>query len=220
MRIAWLCLMLTVVLSQTGCSVTESVSDYWAGPARFSVISQDNTTRRLQGTFTSAYYTYHSDDAVTVVLIEGDEQSPTQAATIRLMWNPKAGKTPITADATNATIQYIVFAERVSETDGLREVGVYNGAGFLFLESEPGDNRLNAELWNADMLLADRSDNFKDLLGQSTLKGSFSAKRDGEKVAQLIKQLGARVSDRLGYPRLVDTQPPDAPRLADAIDTR
>ena len=120
-----------------------------------------------------------------------------------MMWQPKAGLTPVNPDATNATIQYIVFANRRTEEGFYREVGVYSGAGFLHLDSTPGDARLNASLWQADLLLADRSERFKDLLGQSTLRGSFTAERDGVKVQELLKRLNLKVSQRLGYPRLV-----------------
>lgn len=193
----WLAL-LPITLLLTGCSTS-----LLNGPSELAVVSQDDNTKRLQGNFNTAYYNYNSDDSVTVVLIEGTDEQPIQAATIRLMWNSKAGFTPINADATNATIQYIVFADRESGEGVFREVGVYSGAGFLYLQSDPGDELLGASLWQADVLLADRSDNFRDLLGQSNLTGSFYAERNGEKVAALLNTLNARVAERLGYPRLV-----------------
>lgn len=207
--VAALCLALFVTFL-TGCN-----SSILTSPSALSVVSQDDSSLRLRGDFNTAYYAYDSENAMTIVLIEGPEDQPTQAAAIRLMWAPKAGKTPITDDATNATIQYIVFADQRTSDGLFREVGIYNGAGFLFLDAEPGQSRLSASLWNADLLIADRSDNFRDLLGQSTLKGSFTAERNGEKVAQLLKRLNYRVSDRLGYPRLIRSQDADHERLAE-----
>lgn len=205
---AWLLAGLLMLLPlMTGCGTS-----LWSSQSALAVVSQDDSSLRLRGDFTSAYYAYDAPDAVTIVLIEGPEDNPTQAATVRMMWRPRAGKTPITGDATNATIQYIVFANRRTAEGFFREVGVYSGAGFLYLDSEPGDSRLNASLWQADLVLADRSDRFKDLLGQSSLRGSFTAERNGDKVNQLIQGLNLSVSERLGYPRLVDqTQPSITP---------
>lgn len=168
-----------------------------------AVTSRSDPGTRLQGSFDSAYYAYDGDNAVTVVLVAGPEDNPTQAASIRLFWAARAGRTPIAPEATNATVQYIVFADRRTDAGFFREVGVYGGAGFLFLNTKPGESQLTGSLWEADLLLADRSERFKDLLGQSQLEGSFTARRDEQKVAQLLQLLNARVTDRLGYPRLV-----------------
>lgn len=190
-----------VVLS--GCLLTGCGTSLWTSQSALAVVSQDDDSLRLRGDFNAAYYVFDSTESLTIVLIEGPEDEPTQAAAIRVMWAPKAGLTPINPDATNATIQYVVFANRRTEEGYFREVGVYSGAGFLYLDSEPGDASLTASLWEADLLLADRSDRFKDLLGQSTLRGSFTAERNSEKVQQLLQQLNLNVSERLGYPRLV-----------------
>ncbi len=193
----------------TGCG-----SSLIARQSALAIVSQEDKSLRLRGDFTSAYYVYDSTESITVVLIEGPEDEPTQAAAIRLMWNPKAGQTPINPDATNATIQYVVFANRRTDAGYYREVGVYSGAGFLHLDSDPGSSRLSASLWQADLLLADRSERFKDLLGQSTMRGSFTAERNSEKVQQLLQQLNQSVSQRLGYPRMVGDDLP--PSLVDA----
>ena len=190
---------LIACLLLTGCGTS-----LWTSQSALAVVSQDDTALRLRGDFNAAYYVYDSTEALTIVLIEGPEDQPTQAVAIRMMWHPKAGLTPINPDATNATIQYVVFADRRTDEGYFREVGVYSGAGFLFLNSEPGESQLNASLWQADLLLADRSDRFVDLLGQSTLRGSFTAERNNDKVADLLKKINLRVSERLGYPRMVN----------------
>ena len=148
-----LALLIPAALLCVGCNTS-----LWASQSALAVVSQDDTSLRLQGDFNSAYYVFDSTESITVVLIEGPEDNPTQAAAIRMMWQPKAGLTPVNPDATNATIQYIVFANRRTEEGFYREVGVYSGAGFLHLDSTPGDARLNASLWQADLLLADRSE--------------------------------------------------------------
>jgi len=206
----WLTLpLLLIALLLSGCG-----SSLWASQSALAVVSQEDKSLRLRGDFNAAYYVFDSTESLTIVLIEGPEDEPTQAAAIRLMWNPKAGLTPINPEATNATIQYIVFANRRTDEGYFREVGVYSGAGYVYLDSTPGDARLTASLWQADLLLADRSERFKDLLGQSTLRGSFTAERNSEKVEQLLKGLNLRVSERLGYPRLVDGQNTTPLRIA------
>jgi len=190
-------LAIAAMIMLGGCSLLPSQN------AALSVTSSGGDRLRLRGDFDIAYYRYDDADAVTVVLIAGPEDSPTQAATIRLMWNPRAGKTPISDDATNATVQYVVFADRRITEGFYQEVGVYSGAGFMRLGAEPGSSQLTGRLRQADLLLSDRSERFKDLLGQSTLQGSFTARRDEQKVNQLLRQLNTRVTNRLGYPRLV-----------------
>lgn len=180
-----------------GCSLMP------VGNSALAVTSRGDSSTRLRGDFDKAYYAYESGDSVTVVLIAGPEDNPTQAATVRLFWAPKAGRTPIAPEATNATVQYIVFADRRTEAGFYREVGVYSGAGYLYLDNEPGLARITGSLWEADLMLADRSERFKDLLGQSRLTGNFTARRDEQKVSELLRLLNTRVTDRLGYPRLV-----------------
>jgi len=194
---------LTALLALSALLLTGCSSSLWTSQSALAVVSQEDTSLRLQGDFNAAYYVFDSTESITVVLIEGPEDNPTQAASIRMMWSPRAGLTPVNPDATNATIQYIVFANRRTDEGFYKEVGVYSGAGFLHLDSEPGESNLTASLWQADLLLADRSERFKDLLGQSTLRGSFTAERNSTKVQALLKRLNMSVSKRLGYPRLV-----------------
>jgi len=201
LQLTGLALMLSVL---SGCSTS-----LWNTQSALAVVSQNDNSLRLRGDFDTAYYVFDTDDAITIVLLEGPEDEPTQAAAIRLMWNPRAGRTPVNPDATNATIQYIVFANRRTDEGYFREVGVYSGAGFLYLESEPGESTLTASLWQADILLADRSDRFRDLLGQSTLRGGFTAELNSNKVQELLQRLNLRVAERLGYPRLVESQDVD-----------
>lgn len=173
--------------------------------------SQTHSGNRLSSQFDHAVYSFGDRDTMTVILVQGPLEQPIQAATIRMFWRPRAGSTPLTATATNASIQYIIFTpsdpEPASTAATDRLVGVYSGAGFFFPTSHPGDNRLRGELWQAHMRLADASPGFNDLLGQAVLTGEVAAVRDDAAVARLLHQLNTRVTEHLGYPRLVTAQP-------------
>ncbi|MEM9414102.1 MAG: hypothetical protein AAGA29_01325 [Planctomycetota bacterium] len=195
--LAVLAVVLVALPLLAGCSAVGVRS------SALAVTSRDDPGTRLQGDFDTAYYAFDGENAVTVVLVAGPEDEPTQAAAIRLFWTPRAGKTPLSEDATNATVQYLVFADRRTDEGFYREVGVYSGAGFLYLDQTPGSSQLTGSLWQADLLLTDRSERFKDLLGLSRIEGSFTARRDEQRVNDLLHQLNTRATARLGYPRLV-----------------
>ncbi|MEM6552820.1 MAG: hypothetical protein AAF750_11940 [Planctomycetota bacterium] len=161
---------------------------------------------RLRGSFDRAFYDFDDQNHVTVLLLAGPEDRPEQAAVLRMLWKPKAGQTPLAPTATNATIHYLIFADANTDAGPLQEVGVYAGAGFLYLEGTPGSARLTGSLWEADLALIDRSDRFNDLLGPSELEGSFTARRDRTRVRTALRQLATETSDRLGYPRLVSAE--------------
>ncbi len=158
----------------------------------------------LRGDFDTAYYGNADDNTVTFVLIDGPEADPTQAVIVRLFWRPRAGRTPLEETATNCTITYLVFAD--DPDDDRRnpgQLGLYSGAGFLYLDGKPGPASLAADMWEAALNLETRSDRFVDLLGEANLTGSFKAQRDPGKVNALLADLNRRIYERLGFPRMV-----------------
>jgi len=154
---------------------------------------------KLTGSFDRAIYGHDAQDNLTVILLDGPRDTPMQAAVIRMLWMPQAGATPIDPSATNASIHYCIFAGEQKP----RPVGVYAGAGFLYPKRALGKPRLQAELWEASLQLSDRSDNFRDRLGQSVIKGEFTARRDEARVSELLHELNVEVVGSLGYPRVV-----------------
>ncbi len=195
-----------LLLTVSACSV--------GNPVGLTVRGQnetDTTPVQLTGDFRAAYYADTDPNNITFVLIDGDENQPTQAVVIRLFWRPRAGRTPLQKTATNCTISYLVFApDPDNDRRNPGQVGVYTGAGFLMPASAPGPAQLVADMWDASLRLDTRSDRFADLLGQATLTGSFEARRDPAKVDALLQQLNRALTDRLGFPRLVQqkTQTP------------
>jgi hypothetical protein len=186
----------------TGCGVL--------GPGGELTAAGTSAERRvkLTGSFDRAVYGHDRQENLTVILLDGPADAPTQAAVIRMFWMPKAGATPIAESATNASVHYCIFAG----ADKPRPVGVYSGAGFFYPKSDLGGANLKGQLWEASLQLADRSEDFRDLLGQSILRGQMTATKDEARVSELLHQLNVEVNNALGYPRLVHNL--RRPRLA------
>lgn len=192
-----------VSASMAGCGAPSLT--FVSGGSDLEIRSQTHPGRTLTGDFDRALYRLDSDTSVTIVLLSGAEEALEQAAVVRMFWRPQAGATPISSSATNASVQYVVFAPGGAGGD----VGVYSGAGFLHPNSDLGQGTLRAGLWEATLRLADRSGGFADLLGKATLRGDVTARRDDAGVHDLLRQLDRQVSERLGYPRLVLAEPLD-----------
>ncbi len=158
------------------------------------------------GGFDRGIYSFDGPSVLTVLLTEGPADHPNRALIVRMFWKPKAASTPLDETATNATVQYIVFSDGddagVSNTPQ-RQVGIYSGGGFLFPETEPGGAVLTANLWQATLSLADKSEGFEDVLGPSILRGRFNAQRDDEGMIDAVRRVNIAVSEALGVPRFV-----------------
>ncbi|MEX0776740.1 MAG: hypothetical protein WD042_13640 [Phycisphaeraceae bacterium] len=169
-----------------------------AGGGNLALSSQFEQGVTLESNFESGTYRFDDRNHVTVVLVDGPMENPRQAVTLRMFWEPRAGRTPIDQDATNATIHYVIFAG-----EGDREAGVYSGAGFVYPKDKPGGAGLSAGVWQASLIMTDRSEMFDDLLGQAKLKGTFTARRDDLATSQMIDHLNRLITQRLQYPRVV-----------------
>ena len=167
-----------------------------AGELAARSLTQPDTA--LKGGFETALCSYDGRNRLTVVLYDGTLDNPSQAVTIRMFWRPRAGRTPIAATATNATVNYLIFT---GDTQG--SVGIYSGAGFLYPKSKTGSAALSASLWQATLTLAEHDPAFQDLLGPAQLQGSFKARHDTAAVAAVLRRLNQHVRQRLGYPRQV-----------------
>lgn len=203
---AWVLSLLLVVGSGFGAGCASwRKGDF----SKLSIRAQERNGPEIEGEFDTAVYAFEDRSTLTAVLIDGEPASPRQAVIVRMFWRPLAGRTPISSRATNATIHYLVFPPSPRD-DGSGPVAVYSGAGYVFPRDDFGENKLEASLWDATVLLADRSEDFRDVLGPSTIRGTFTAKHDETRTLRLITELNQTVSDRLGYPRLVEATEVDA----------
>lgn len=199
---AWMLIVATSSLLLAGCSGLGLGRE----GGRLAVQSRSSPGTVLSSAFSTGVYGLDDRNNLTVILIEGDPDHPTQAVAIRMFWRPRAAATPISPEATNASIQYIVFAEPPGE-EAAPQVGVYSGAGYVFPRGRIDAGALNASVWEASLRLSDRSEGFTDLLGKAELKGGFTAIRDEAAKQRLLHRLNVLVRERLGYPRLVMLEP-------------
>lgn len=200
-RVSGMMLALTgalVIASFVGCTQPLRLHD-----TQLSIASRDRLDGRqieLTGESIRAIYRVEDKNSVTVLLIQGPDDNPRRVAALRMFWKARAGLTPVDRTATNALVRFFEFRDSPAEPGTL---GVYAGAGFMRLHDDPNTARVSGTLWDADLRLTDRSEVFTDRLGRAIVAGSFTADRDDAAVTTLLRDLNQRVSDRLGYPRLV-----------------
>lgn len=181
--------LLTATLLLPGCG----------GAGSLSVNSSLSPQVSLSGKFTTVVYNLEDINNLHVLMLQGPENDPVQAVHVQMHWLPKAGSTPIDPLATNATVSYVIF-------DG-PNAGVYRGAGFMFIRNNVGDSTLNAELVNTALRLHDKTESFKDDLGQATATGGFSAKLDDYATQRILRNVQIKLHKKLGYPTFVSIDP-------------
>jgi hypothetical protein len=191
-------MILSIAALLAGCGSLNPTAIFHGGGGALSVESLSNEAVSMRGGFQTGLYSFDGDEHITVLLYDGPIDNPTQAVTIRLLWRPQAGKTPIDPTATNATVHYVILGGEAGQA-----VGVYAGAGFLYPGSALGRDTMSAELWDASIKLTDSNAAFNDLLGNAKVEGGFRARRDDVGVEQAIRHLNMIIRDRLGRPRMV-----------------
>jgi len=187
-----------------GCALAPFVT----GPGgELTLASRAPEGGELSGAFDTAMYSFDNPNNITIVMIDGDPDSPRMVVTARMLWRPRAGRTPIDPNATNTTVRYIVFS-------GDEQVGIYGGAGYLFPGRVPGGEGLSASIWHADLRLTDRTAGFADLLGPSLLTGKLTVRRDDDGVSTTLRKIDQALLKRLSYPALaLPPAPADSPEI-------
>ncbi|MEX2670786.1 MAG: hypothetical protein WD294_01610 [Phycisphaeraceae bacterium] len=158
----------------------------------------------LRGDFDHGIYSYQDENTLRVVLIEGEMDSPRQVVHLQMHWVPRAGRTPTDRTSTNATVRYVIFSDGAA--------GVYSGAGFLFPQNTPGGASFRGQLRNTSVRLIDGSEDFVDRLGLAEVSGSFNVRRDDAATLRMTRLIERRLSDRLGYPAVVENTTRDLTR--------
>lgn len=190
--------LMLFTLAALGCGGSTGARD-----ADLHIQSRANPQDIAVGGFDHGIYSLDGRSAMTVLLTDGPVENPNRVLIVRMFWRPKAAATPLDETATNATVQYIVFNRDAGQEGSSRTVGIYSGGGFLYPENDPGSPRLQANLWQATLTLADNSEGFEDTLGPSILRGRFTAQRDDERIIDAVRRVNIAVSEVLGVPRFV-----------------
>lgn len=198
---------LLLIMGISGCSslnpenwraLPQPLSFFRSTGGELAIRSQTVDGPTMKSGFSDGYFTVADKNTLTVVMFEGPVEAPTQAVTIRMFWNPRAGKTPVDETATNATIHYIIFTGENRE-----DVGIYSGAGFVYPNSGLDGDKLVAGVWQSSLRLTDQSKGFHDRLGQATLEGRFTVQRNDGAIEPTLHGLYVQIRERLGRSRLV-----------------
>lgn len=190
------CVMIMLGLHAGGCGLLRG-----SGSGQVSLASIGTTPARLDGNFSTAIYAHRDLNAATIILsdlpreqlIRGEFEAG-QVVCIQMFWQPKAGRTPVDATATNCTIRDVIIVD-----DGV--LGVYAGAGFMVTQGELGDDTVSGVIRSSTLTLdKDQvSAGFQDRLGGiARLEGRFSANLDPDAVDAIALNLNGQVSAALG----------------------
>ena len=115
---------------------------------------------------------------------------------VEFLWKPRAGRTPVSADATNLSIRYVVMVDE--------QIGIYGGGGFGWPRGKPGDAGFGVTISGSNLALLDSTDGFRDLLTPARLAGQVDAPPDETTAIRLRDVVSQIVTDGLGRTRWVD----------------
>lgn len=190
---------------------------FLTGPGgKLTITSRVDEKVKVRTGFETGVYSLDDRNQLTMVLFDGDPKQPRAAMTVRILWRPRAARTPIAPTATNATVHYIVFRDQPVEggqddaAAPIAQAAVYSGAGFVYPYSKLGKKNMRIGVWDASLRLHDATAGFIDELGAAEVKGRFTVRRDDQAIHQLLHGLNVEIRQRLGYPRLVRSDAADA----------
>lgn len=124
---------------------------------------------------------------------------------IDMLWEPKAGYTPMDPTATNTSIRQVIVA-----TGG--DVGLYVGAGFAEPKQLPGVRRLDMAVYNTTLRLLESTEGFVDPLTPAQVTGTFTAKLDDRLARRLHRAMSQFVTNTFGRTMFVSA---DADAIGD-----
>ncbi len=142
----------------------------------------------LDAEFTTAVYAHEpggdtvfvlADRPLEELIASGLERG--QLVVLDLLWPPRAGSTPISAEATNLSVRHLVVV------DG--EAGTYAGAGFAMPSGELGEGPVRLRIWDSTVRLAGATDGFRDVLSPARLTGTLTAVEDEATVRRVVAWL-------------------------------
>ncbi|MEE2896615.1 MAG: hypothetical protein VX726_12860 [Planctomycetota bacterium] len=172
------------------------------GPeGRLALTSRTANPLRLDASF--AHGSYAVDPAgVSIIMstvpldaLRDGKFETAQVVDVRLLWEPRAGRTPVSRDATNLVIRHVILV------DG--EVGIYGGGGFGWPSGTPGETGFGLEITGSSVSLVDSTQGFVDLMSPASLLGSIAGPLDAATTVEFRDTITQIVTDRLGRARWV-----------------
>ena len=197
----------TLVVSGVGCAPGRP-------GGRVSITSQTAKPVRLDSTFVHGGYVVEPG-GVSLVLstvpleaIKDGTVESGQAISVHYLWEPWAGRTPVSDEATNLMIRHVVIAGD--------EIGVYGGGGFGWPAGTPGETNFSIDIAGSNVSLLDSTAGFRDLLTPAVLRGNLVVALDDQGTIKLRDAISQFVTDRLGRSRWVAIPADEASTMAAA----
>lgn len=195
-RRAAIALGLTLWVILAGCQTDRTVGQLRA-------VSLREPPTRLDVRFGEAVYRLQPEGETSFMLSSASFESlrdenvdNAQIMHISLLWQPKAGATPMDPTATNAAVRWVIVARG--------EVGIYAGAGFATISGSPGDDAISVTLRDTTVRQLDATAGFNDLLTPARLTGSFTATRNEAQARRLRLAASQFVTNVFGETKYVN----------------
>ncbi|MBG84883.1 MAG: hypothetical protein CMJ40_10110 [Phycisphaerae bacterium] len=109
---------------------------------------------------------------------------------VEMLFQPRAGWTPIDSTATNLSIRYIIIV------DG--QVGIYEGGGFGYPVGTGRNSSMTLSIEQASLDLTRATDGFVDLLSPAELSGTFSGPCDTTEVERIRNIVNQHMTNTFG----------------------
>jgi hypothetical protein len=126
-----------------------------------------------------------------------------QFVDLRVFWQPQHGVHADHPAATNAAMDWYVFGDPNAPGGDMLH---YVGTAFVFVY--PNGNAATVVLKNATVKLKERRGNMNDVLGTSTANGTFKARRDTQRLNDLVAEMKGAADGKT--PQMV-AMPPGPP---------
>lgn len=168
-------------------------------PAKLDFTSADGE-RVFEQKFKQAYITRSNDSDYEIVLIsdvhptstkpgsvlETSELMPVrQFVDLRVLWQPRTGvRSDYHPAAINAAFDWYLFGDPTASSSDLLH---YAGTALVYVY--PNGNKATVDIHNAKLKLKERRGTMTDAIGESHVEGRFVARRDTQRLTDLLAQL-------------------------------
>lgn len=195
--------LLLAALPPTGCANWVAAT-FAPDGAQLEVASIGAAPARMEALLPHAAYevrlweeSFCASDVPLEQLVAGGVRDG-QFLHLQLLWIPKAGRTPVHADALNVVIRYVIVSEG--------KVGLYGGGGFAWPRGAPGTQPMTLVVRSSTLALLAKSDGFVDPLTPASIEGTLVARPDEETTRRYRRGMSQIVTDAIGESRWVDAE--------------